>query len=54
MENKDERVLADSLARVIDNDELAEVSGGSLKITSSPSGTNSRYRDGISEAHVDW
>ena len=52
MENKKERVLAYSMAKVISDAELAEVSGG-WAVTSGITGGGSSGSGQVSEVHVD-
>lgn len=51
---KNERVLAYTLAKEIDNKELAEVSGGSVQATLRPTGSSPRDYDGVADVSVDF
>ena len=53
MENTQDRVLAYNLAKVIDNEELAAVSGGSGHSTTGPTGGASGGSGQGGEAHID-
>lgn len=53
MENKKERVLAYSLAKVISQEELAAVSGGSPQWSSTMTGGGSAGSGQPTQAHVD-
>lgn len=57
MENKQERVLAYSMAKVIEHEELAEISGGmhwSHRETAGPSGSSAGDYDVRVDVTIDW
>ncbi|WED42951.1 hypothetical protein [Legionella cardiaca] len=58
MENKNERVFAYNLAKVIDNSDLDNVSGGSAQMTTKqtvqPTGGSGQDIDGCVDVTFDW
>lgn len=54
MEKRNERVLAYKLAKEIDNDELDNVSGGSVHKTTRVTGDSARGPDCEVDVTVDW